>query len=177
MEQRIDFEKIQDVVQYLIDNPTSSYEVVVGLLEELGFEESSARYWLDMFIWAMSRFLVTEATLESCIDWICKQSSSGRSSEQITELLIGMFSFAVEDTNIVVVKDGEVYKEVVNKSKRFELLSRLQELQEEVDKIDDSNDTLLAWAKENCDFYIYKQSLLSKIEDLKAELAILGVEV
>ena len=177
MEQRIDFEKLQGIVEYLISNPNSNYDTILSLLQNFDFDEASAKYWLDTFIAVMGSFLVTELDLSNCIEWILKQVSLGRTTEQITEFIISMFCSVIEDTNVIVYRDNEIYKEMINKSKKFELLSRLNDIQEEVNNIDDSDEALLSWAKENCDFYIYKQSLLDKIEEIKLELQQMGVEV
>ena len=113
--QRIDFELIKGMVDYLNNNQFCTQEEIFSLLQSQGFSEEWANQWLSIFIDAVAEFTLVENIFDNCKTWVVNQFNDGKTSEQITEMLIGMLAFTdIIKIDIVVYKENMPYKQVCN---------------------------------------------------------------
>jgi hypothetical protein len=108
----IDFEKIQVIIDYVIDTDIPTHDSVINLLLEANFTQENAENWVNQFTQVMCNFLGFEVDINNCFTWIKSQANLGKTSDIITEQLIGMFGTLLSTTNVVIIyKDGVLYKE------------------------------------------------------------------
>ena len=122
----IDFEKIQVVIDYIVNTDVITYDDIIKILvnknplrkifsrrPSIGmFTQEEAEDWVKRFIQVISEFLGTELNIDSYISWIKNQSKIGKDVNIITDQVIGMFGSILSNANVVTVyKNGKLYKE------------------------------------------------------------------
>ena len=145
----IDFEKIQVVIDYIVNTDVITYDDIIKILvnknplrkifsrrPSIGmFTQEEAEDWVKRFIQVISEFLGTEQNIDSCISWIKNQSKIGKDVNIITDQVIGMFGSILSNANVVTVyKNGKLvsyyesgnfieYKKHISDMGDFELLN------------------------------------------------------
>ena len=110
--QRISYELIKSVIDTFAQADTTRDDVVSFLVSK-GFSEERANWWIDLFIDAVAEFTLQPNSFDNCKSWVKGQLDDGKSSDKVTEMLIGMLAFAdIVKANIVVYKDNLPYKQV-----------------------------------------------------------------
>ena len=110
--QRIDYELIKATIDEFAQADATRDDVVTFITSK-GFSEERANWWIDLFIDAVAEFTLQPNSFDNCKTWVKGQLDDGKSSDKITEMLIGMLAFTdIIKTNIVVYKDNMPYKQV-----------------------------------------------------------------
>ena len=108
----IDFKKIQKIINYVINTDSPSYDDIINLLTSAGSTQEEAESWVNQFVSVMCDFLGVETNINRCFTWIKSQANLDKTSDTITEKLIGMFGALLSSTNVVTIyKNGTLYKE------------------------------------------------------------------
>jgi len=110
--QRIDYELIKSTIDEFAQADATRGDIV-SFLTSKGFSDERANWWIDLFIDAVAEFTLQPNSFDNCKSWVEGQLDDGKSSDKVTEMLIGMLVFTdIIKTNIVVYKDNLPYKQV-----------------------------------------------------------------
>jgi len=108
----INFEKIQLAIEYIMNAETPNKQDIISSLIQSGFTQEEAENWINQFVQVMCNFLGFEVDMNNCFNWVKNQAKLGKTSDIITEQLIGMFGTLLSTTNVVIIyRNGVLYKE------------------------------------------------------------------
>ena len=110
--QRIDYELIKSTIDEFAQ-ADATRDDVVSFITSKGFSTERANMWIDLFVDAVAEFTLQSNSFDNCKTWVKGQLDDGKSSDKVTEMLIGMLAFTnIIKTNIVVYKDNIPYKQI-----------------------------------------------------------------
>jgi len=110
--QRIDYELIKSTIDEFAQ-ADATRDDVVSFITSKGFSDERANWWIDLFIDTVAEFTLQSNSFDNCKTWVKGQLDDGKSSDKVTEMLIGMLAFTdIIKTNIVVYRDNLPYKQV-----------------------------------------------------------------